>query len=212
VRGEVVADQPTIEVQGQGQGRVQGRVQGQVEQPGARSPSVPVPARRIRLPAAIVVGVLAVGVLVGVLVAGAGSGTTHVPAFGPLPRLGGGTPVALEPGRPTAITFFASWCSPCHTELPTVARVASQEAATGGKVAFLGIDGNDDPASGLAFARSSRVMFPVGEDVDSAVAPRFGLDGYPDTVFVDAAGDVAGIVRGPITAATLQGWLTRLSS
>ena len=93
-----------------------------------------------------------------------------------------------------------------------IARVASREAAAGGRVDFVGIDGNDDPASGLAFARSSGVTFAVAEDDTSAIAPRFGLDGYPDTVFVDARGDVAGIVHGPISQATLQAWLTRLSS
>jgi AhpC/TSA family len=78
-------------------------------------------------------------------------------------------------------------------------------------VAFVGVDGNDEPASGLAFARASGVSFPVAEDTTSAVAPRFGLYGYPDTVFVDAHGDVAGVVRGPITKATLVAWLHRLA-
>ena len=82
-------------------------------------------------------------------------------------------------GADRAITFFASWCSPCRTELPMIARVASRRGRIGGAVSFVGIDGNDDPASGLAFARASGVTFPVGEDPASAVAPRFGLIGYP---------------------------------
>ena len=170
------------------------------------------PLHRVRRPTMVLAALVVLGALVGVIVASAGSGPTRAPSFGSLPRLGGGAPLSLVPGRPTAITFFASWCSPCRSELPVIARVASQESAAGGKVTVIGIDGNDDPASGLAFARASGVTFAVGEDSASAVAPRFGLDGYPDTVFVDAKGDVAGIVRGPISASTLQGWLTRLSS
>ena len=172
----------------------------------------PLPGSARRRRPWVVALVVAVAALVVALVATAGSGTTRAPAVGPLPRLGGGAPVSLAPGHPAAVTFFASWCSPCRTELPMIARVAGREAASGGKVTFLGIDGNDDPASGLAFARASGVTFAVGEDAASAVAPRFGLEGYPDTVFVDRAGNVAGIVRGPISAVTLQRWLTRLSS
>jgi len=159
--------------------------------------------------------VVAVAGAVVLLLSTAGTTTTRAPAVGPLVRLGGGPPVSLasgtEPRRPTAVTFFASWCSPCRAELPVIARVARQAAASGAAVSFVGIDGNDDPASGLAFARASGVAFPVGEDAASAVAPRFGLQGYPDTVFIDAKGDIAGIVRGPISESTLRGWVTRLS-
>jgi len=163
----------------------------------------------------IVVGVVAAAALVAALVVTAGGGSTRAPAVAGLVRLGGGAPVSLGgsgtgPHRPTAVVFFASWCTPCRAELPVVARVARQEAASGGAVGFVGIDGNDDPSSGFAFARASGVTFPVGEDPDSAVAPRFGLDGYPDTVFIDRQGDIAGTVRGPISASTLRSWLARL--
>ena len=57
------------------------------------------------------------------------------------------------------------------------------------KVVFLGVDGNDDPASGLAFARKSGVGFVVGADADSALAPKFTLVGYPGTVFIDGCGE-----------------------
>ncbi len=163
----------------------------------------------------IVVGVVVVAALVAALVVTAGGGPTRAPAVVGLVRLGGGAPVSLGgsgtgPHRPTAVVFFASWCTPCRAELPVVAQVAREEAASDGAVGFVGIDGNDDPSSGLAFARASGVTFPVGEDPDSAVAPRFGLDGYPDTVFIDGQGDIAGTVRGPISASTLRSWLARL--
>jgi thiol-disulfide isomerase/thioredoxin len=157
---------------------------------------------------AAVVGVLA---LVAVLVATSGPGPVRAPAVAPLPRLGGGPPVSITAARPAVLTFFASWCSPCRAELPMIARVASREAPLA-RVVFVGVDGNDDPASGLSFARSSGVTFAVAQDALSAVAPRFGLQGYPDTVFIDARGNVAGMVRGPISQATLESWLSRLSS
>jgi len=158
--------------------------------------------------------VLAAGLLVGLTVTG-GSGPQRAPAFS-LPRLGGGPPVSYpltgkDRHRPMVLTFFASWCGPCHSELPMIARVARHERAADDGVVFVGVDGNDDPKSGLAFARSSGVSFSVGADVDSSLAPEFTLVGYPGTVFVDASGTIVETVHGPVTRAVLQSYVARLS-
>ncbi len=158
--------------------------------------------------------VLAAGLVFGLTVS-SGPATKQAPPFS-LPRVGGGGNVSYPlsgsgSSRPVVVTFFASWCAPCHAELPMVARVARREQATGGHVVFLGIDGNDDPTSGLAFARHSGVSFPVGADATSSVAPKFTLVGYPGTVFIDATGTIVATVHGPVSRATLEADLARLS-
>ena len=158
--------------------------------------------------------VLAAGLLVGLTVSD-GTGPQRAPAFS-LPRLGGGQPVSYplagkSAHRPVVVTFFASWCGPCRRELPMIARVARQEQAAHDGVVFVGVDGNDDPASGLAFAHTSGVAFPVGANVDSSLAPKFTLVGYPGTVFIDASGTVVETVHGPVTHAVLQSFVARLS-
>ena len=158
--------------------------------------------------------VLAVGLWFGLTAAG-GSGSQQAPAF-TLPRLGGGHAVSYpltgnQAHKPVVLTFFASWCPPCRAELPMVATVARQEQAAGDGVVFVGVDGNDAAASGLAFARASLVSFAVGADADSALAPRFTLDGYPGTVFIDASGTIIKTVHGPVSHATLETYLTRLA-
>jgi thiol-disulfide isomerase/thioredoxin len=163
---------------------------------------------------------IAIGVVVAValgvgLTVGTGGGPQNAPAFS-LPRLGGGQPVSYpltgaEAHRPVVLTFFTSWCPPCRAELPMVARVARQEQAAGDGVVFLGVDGNDNPASGLSFARQSGVSFVVGTNADSALAPRFTLVGYPGTVFIDATGKIVDTVHGPVSHTTLETYLTRLS-
>jgi cytochrome c biogenesis protein CcmG/thiol:disulfide interchange protein DsbE len=171
------------------------------------------PGRRRFLPIAVGL-VLALGLAIGLTV-GVGSGPVRAPAFS-LPRLGGGPAVSFPlPGgsrhTPVVLTFFASWCSPCHREVPMIARVADRERVAGTRVAFVGIDGNDDPASALAFTRKSGVSFVVGADADSTLAPKYALVGYPGTVFIDSTGTVAGTVRGPVSQATLERFLARLT-
>ncbi len=158
--------------------------------------------------------VVVIGLVVALLVT-SGTPLRRAPSFS-LPRLGGGPAVGLPLGGktshlPVVLTFFASWCGPCHRDLPVIAAAARREEAAGGKVQFLGVDGNDGAAAGLAFARQSGIAFPVATDMASAVAPRFALDGYPDTVFIDASGNVVGTVRGPVSSATLDSWLARLA-
>lgn len=112
---------------------------------------------------------------------------------------------------PVVLTFFASWCGPCHAELPLVAEVARQAITAHPGVVFLGIDGNDAASSGLAFARRSGVGFAVGKDFYSEVGPSFGINGYPGTVFIDGTDHIVKTVTGPVTRATLEHWLAVLA-
>lgn len=171
----------------------------------------PVRRRLVSLAVGIAIaGALAIGLFVG-----GGGGNLPAPSFS-LPRLGGsgsiGLPVRSASGTrlPAVVTFFASWCGPCHPELPALATAVQKLPGVGSRIAVLGIDGNDDPGSGLAFARSSGVTFPVGKDSLSVVAPQFDVPGYPATVFVNSEGYVVEVVRGPISVATFRTWAARI--
>lgn len=170
---------------------------------------------RRRLTAAGIGVLVAGGLAAGLLSTGGQSGTFTAP-FVSLPRLGGGTTVRVPVVRdgadvPVVLTFFASWCGPCYSELPRIAQVEQQLFAAGSPVVFVGVDGNDLDSSGLAFARRAGVTFAVGADHASAVAPRFGIQGYPATVFIDRHDSVVHVVRGPVSDAELRAWAARLS-
>jgi thiol-disulfide isomerase/thioredoxin len=172
------------------------------------------PARR-RLTAAGIGVLLAGGIAAGLLSTGGRSGTFAAP-FVSLPRLGGGPAVRVPVVRdgadaPVVLTFFASWCGPCYSELPRVAQMARQLSSEGSAVVFLGVDGNDLDSSGLAFARRAGVGFAVGVDHASAIAPRFGIQGYPATVFIDRHDTVVHVVRGPVSDAELRTWAGRVA-
>lgn len=170
------------------------------------------PARRRLFSLAL--GIVLAAALAVALFATGGNGTAKAPAFS-LPRLGGG-PAVTVPVRsagvqlPVVITFFASWCGPCHSELPALAVAERTLPGVGARLAIIGIDGNDDPASGLAFARASGVEFPVGKDSGSVVAPQFDVPGYPATVFVNSLNQVVHIVRGPLSVGSFRLWASRI--
>jgi thiol-disulfide isomerase/thioredoxin len=183
-------------------------------EPPAGPPPAPVPVRRRRRLLSLGVGVVvAAGLWVG-LTAFSAPGPTRAHSFS-LPRLGRGPrvtmPLAGEGAHdPVVLTFFASWCGPCRTELPTIARVARQAQSAGDKVRFIGIDDDDATSSGLAFARQSGVDFPVGRDWLVLTAPLYDVQWNPSTVFIDADGDIARTVRGPVSFTTLKSEIARL--
>lgn len=144
------------------------------------------------------------GMLVAVVLAAAAacgsSGASSSPG-GQLP-LGSGplhvdvdTPALV---RPLQVNIWASSCGPCRDELPLLQRV---HEVVGDKLAVPGIDFSDAAlAAALQLAAQSGVTYPSAADPGAAVRPDLRVIGLPETVFVDAAGRVTAVVRGPLTS------------
>jgi cytochrome c biogenesis protein CcmG/thiol:disulfide interchange protein DsbE len=152
---------------------------------------------------------------------GSGSGAvvgpgSVAPGF-TLPSLTGGGPVDLaalgsDRHRPVVLNFFASWCEPCQKETPLLARTADAERAKGSVVQFVGVDVADPPSDALPFVRRTGITYPVGTDADLRVTSGlYGLNGEPNTFFIDASGHVIGHVIGAVTQPQLDAWLHRLA-
>jgi thiol-disulfide isomerase/thioredoxin len=134
-----------------------------------------------------------------------------------VPSLAGGPPVSLpklgaDRSEPVVITFFASWCIPCQSEIPAIARYANTERSKGAHVEFIGIDEND--SAGLAFVKKTGVEFPVGSDPYGSVLEDLGAEAaLPQTIFIDTSGQIIHHVYGSVTSGTtLQTWVGKLNS
>jgi cytochrome c biogenesis protein CcmG, thiol:disulfide interchange protein DsbE len=133
-----------------------------------------------------------------------------------LPSLTGGGPVTLgavgqDGHHPVILNFFASWCIPCQTETPLLARTSAAERAKGSIIRFVGVDAND-PTGALSFVQRSGITYPVAVDLTGAMtSSRYGVYGLPQTYFIDAQGTVVGHIEGAVTAADLRGWIHRLA-
>jgi cytochrome c biogenesis protein CcmG/thiol:disulfide interchange protein DsbE len=106
----------------------------------------------------------------------------------------------LTQGRPTVINFFASWCTPCRVEHPTLQAMAAR-----GDITLYGIDYKDDPVKARAFLEELGNPFGrINEDRDGRVAIDWGVTGVPETFVVDGSGTIKAHYAGPLTDAVVR--------
>jgi cytochrome c biogenesis protein CcmG, thiol:disulfide interchange protein DsbE len=117
--------------------------------------------------------------------------------------LGGGTAAYRSRlrslrGHPVVVNDWASWCEPCRRELPLFGRAA---ARFGTRVAFLGVDAEDDPAAARTFLRERPLPYPSFDDPDQGIAAsQAPVVGYPRTAFYDRRGKLVHLKQGPYTS------------
>ena len=156
------------------------------------------------------IAVCVAGSLIAIGVVGSASGQAArpapvaAPAFS-LPLLGdeSGQQVTLGKyqGQPLIINFFASWCEPCKTETPLLAKFYRTQK---GKVALVGLDENDALGNAMSFTHADGVSYPVGFDPHFTVATAYGVNALPQTFFLNARHEIVDRVFGKVTLASLN--------
>jgi cytochrome c biogenesis protein CcmG, thiol:disulfide interchange protein DsbE len=97
-------------------------------------------------------------------------------------------------GYPVVVNKWASWCAPCRQEFPFFQRVSVD---LGRRVAFLGVDAQDNAGDAREFLRDYPVSFPSYEDPDQEVAQVFkGHVAFPATAFYDRGGRLTFLHQG----------------
>ncbi len=92
-------------------------------------------------------------------------------------------------GTPVVVNQWASWCPPCRAEFPIFQRLAEKYA---GRVAFLGVDMQDDRDAALAFMNELATPYPHYFDEDASISRLFGGGRVsPTTGFYDTRGRLA---------------------
>lgn len=102
--------------------------------------------------------------------------------------------VAALRGRPVVVNAWASWCTPCKTEMVLFQRAVVRY---GRRVAFLGVNPDDGRGRAEAFLREHWVAYPSYVDPDQTLARAIGVRaGLPTTVFYDRSGEVLYVKQG----------------
>ena len=100
-------------------------------------------------------------------------------------------------GHPVVVNVWASWCGPCRFEFPSFQRLS---AKYGKRVAFLGVDSQDNEDAARTFLEEEPVPYPSYSDPDEEIKHSLGAGfGLPDTAFYDRDGDLCHLKQGPYT-------------
>ena len=112
-----------------------------------------------------------------------------------LPDLAGGdSSLSDYYGSWVVLTFFATWCGPCRTELPTLERLHRERAADG--VLVLGVS-IDDPGAPLeGFVNQLNLTFPILWDQTKQVGATYRASSIPISYLVSPEGQLVGVSRG----------------
>jgi cytochrome c biogenesis protein CcmG/thiol:disulfide interchange protein DsbE len=111
-------------------------------------------------------------------------------------------------GKPLIVNLWASWCYPCQTETPLLASWYRQQH---GHVILVGLDENDVASKALSFAHAKGVSYPLGFDPNLTAASAFGVNGLPQTFFLNARHQIVYHVPGAVTAAELAHGLSLMT-
>ena len=96
-------------------------------------------------------------------------------------------------GSPTIVNFWATWCGPCRSELPGLARLHEHSK---GRYQLITIT-DEPPGIVTAFLEHRRLSLPVLYDPGGRVARSFGVESIPMTVLLDDDGLVVHDFVGP---------------
>lgn len=114
-----------------------------------------------------------------------------------------GAPASIAPadGRIRVINVFATWCTECRTEIPSLTRIAPSLAAQ--HVDLIGIDQQENPARVAQFAGTFGMQYPVYVDNDGTTRQILGARVIPTTLIVDGRGIIRFVRVGAMNAKEL---------
>jgi len=114
----------------------------------------------------------------------------------PLPGL---DPAEFQ-GRVSLVNVWASWCVPCHDEVPFLQQVAEDP-----RIRLVGINYKDQPDNARRFLnRYGNPFAASGADENGRAAIEWGVYGVPETFVVGRDGRIAYKLVGPITAENFE--------
>ena len=85
------------------------------------------------------------------------------------------------------INFWATWCPPCRSEMPTMQQIYTEYKGKGFEILAINIE-RDSKEEILEFMKELRLTFPVLLDSDMKVTRTYRLIGLPVSMLIDRRG------------------------
>jgi peroxiredoxin len=97
-------------------------------------------------------------------------------------------------GKVVLVNFWATWCEPCVTEMPSLQKLRESLGPQGFEV--LAVNYQEGPARIDAFVQKLGLSFPVVRDTDGSVARAWNARVFPASYVVDREGRIRYVITG----------------
>ncbi|MFQ5350512.1 MAG: TlpA family protein disulfide reductase, partial [Thermoanaerobaculia bacterium] len=112
-----------------------------------------------------------------------------------LPLLAGGEgDLSASHGDWVVLTFFATWCGPCRSEMPTLERLHRGGSEEGLTVLAVSVDSRREPLG--PFVAEHDLTLPVFWDQRGEVGTVYRATSIPVSYVIDPTGRIVGMARG----------------
>jgi cytochrome c biogenesis protein CcmG/thiol:disulfide interchange protein DsbE len=108
-------------------------------------------------------------------------------------------------GKWVLVNFAASWCVPCHQEMPQLLTFAHDHGPSADAVILTVAYDEGDVPSLASYLRSANATWPAVDDGSAVVA--YGVGGIPESYLVDPAGTVVAKYVGGVVASQLNSFV-----
>jgi len=99
----------------------------------------------------------------------------------------------LGDGQFVLLNFWATWCSPCQAEIPTLNKVHERFGGKGLKVVSLSVEEREDTLRN--YLAKTEIKYPVYLDPKGEIGAKYGLLAVPLNVIIDPDGKVVSLRR-----------------
>ena len=114
-------------------------------------------------------------------------------------------------GSPIVVNFWATWCSPCKSELPAFEELSKEYD---GKVKFMMVnltDGYQETVEIVKeFVNANNYTFPVFFDTEYSASSAYQINYIPETIFIDKDGNMVNKHIGAMNKETLKKYIDTL--
>ena len=98
-------------------------------------------------------------------------------------------------GKVVFVNFWATWCSPCREEMPSMQRLYTKLPKD--KFEMIALFNNDKKPAVRKFVSQLGLTFPILSDEHNFAGTKYGLTGLPETFIVDKQGVIREKIIGP---------------
>jgi peroxiredoxin len=97
-------------------------------------------------------------------------------------------------GKAVMVNFWATWCIPCRTEMPSMERLYKIFKESGFTILAVNFMENEEKVK--QFVKEKALTFPVVIDRDGKISQLYRASALPVTYFIDNKGRVSGVAFG----------------